>query len=120
MLTELVNFRERWRKYRTRWVADLPEKPERNTAYVIGGRKYPYYAAITCPRKKCRIIVHLEVSAEFKKRWKLIEHDDGSISLSPSIHVTKAPCHCHYFLKKGKITWAEPPVFFVPAENRRS
>ena len=118
MLTKLLNLFERLRKYQTHWVEDLPENPERDTVYVIGGREHPYYAAIICPRKNCKNIVHLEISTEFKKRWKLHEHHDGSVSLSPSVHVINAPCGCHYFLRKGKITWAEFPVLFVPKENR--
>lgn len=118
MLTKLLNLFERRRKYQTHWVEDLPENPEKDAVYVIGGREYPYYAAIVCPRKNCENIVHLEISTEFKKRWKLHEHRDGSTSLSPSIHVTNAPCRCHYFLRKGKIVWAEFPVLFVPKENR--
>ena len=119
MLTKLLNLFERRRKYQTHWVEDLPESPEKDTVYVIGGRNYPYYAAVACPRKSCVNIVHLEISTEFKERWKLYEHHDGSVSLSPSIHVINAPCGCHYFLRKGKIIWSEFPRIFVPNVNRK-
>lgn len=113
------NFFERFRRYRTQWVEDLPETPERSTVYIVGGREHPYYAAVVCPRKKCRKVVHLEISQEFKKKWKVVENQDGTVTLSPSVYVTDSSCKCHYWIKKGKIVWAELPSFSVPKENRR-
>ena len=117
MLIKLLNFFERGRKYKTMWVEDLPDNPERNCVYIIGGRKYPYYAAVVCPRKKCKNVVHLEISPEFQHRWKFKEHHDGSITLSPSIHVTELPCKCHYWIEWGRVIWAEWPSLFVPKSN---
>ena len=100
------------------WVEDLPHNPQRDCLYIIGGREYPYYAAVVCPRKKCKNVVHLEISSDVQHRWKFTEHDDGSITLSPSIHVTKLPCKCHYWIKRGRVSWAEWPPIFVPKSNR--
>lgn len=119
LLTKVWNLFERFRCYRTQWIEDLPETPERNTIYVVGGREYPYYAVVVCPRRKCRKAIHLEISPEFKRRWKFRENRNGTLSLSPSIHVTDSSCRCHYWIKNGKVVWAAFPSILVPAENRK-
>lgn len=118
MFRWIFNTWARFRPYRTEWVEDLPDDLQKNTVYIIGGRKHPFYAAIVCPRRTCRQVVHLDVSPQVDKRWSITEHADGQISLSPSVHVTGLPCRCHYWLRKGRIVWSESPPFFVPKENR--
>ena len=39
MITGILNLFERFRRYETQWVEDLPNNPERNTVYVIGEGK---------------------------------------------------------------------------------
>lgn len=117
-LVRILNFFERTRKYKTKWVEDLPEILEKNTVYIIGGREHPFYAAVTCPRKNCKKTIHLEIAADFKKRWKFQEHGDGTLSLNPSIHIADSPCGCHYWIKKGCVVWCDIPPLFVPEENQ--
>ena len=115
----LVNrFWENKPQYRTQWVEDLPDDLQKNTIYIIGGRAYPYYAAVTCPRKHCKQIIHLEISGQFRKRWRVTEHEDGSLTLSPSVYVNKLPCRCHYWLRQGRVVWCVIPSLRVPVENR--
>jgi len=104
--------------YKSKWVEDLPDMPQKNTIYIIGGRKYPFYAAITCPRKKCRKIIHLQIDTEASKRWRVKEHENGALSLSPSIHIIDSPCGCHYWIKEGRTVWCEIPSLCVPRENQ--
>lgn len=118
VLKLLFNLLAARRRYRTKWVEDLPEDVERQTVYIIGGRKHPFYAAVVCPRGSCRQVIHLDLSAEVEKRWQLTEHVNGSISLSPSVHVTGMPCGCHYWLREGRIRWASAPSLAVPKENK--
>ena len=101
----------------TKWVNDLPEPIEKNTIYIIGGREYPFYAAVTCPKRKCEKVIHLEISSDFERRWQFKEHKNGTLTFNPSIHVTKYPCRCHYWIRKGHVTWSEMPLFFVPKEH---
>ena len=118
LATRLVNLWEKLRKYETHWVEDLPSVTRKNSVYIVGGRKYPFIAAIVCPRKACCEVVQVEISQDDQSKWKIKEHDDGSISLSPSIYVTRLPCRCHYYFRKGKIVWTELPSIRVPRENR--
>ncbi len=118
MITWIFNLFENFRRYQTQWIEDLPNDPKRNNIYIIGGRKHPFYAAIVCPRKKCKEIIHLDVASDAKKKWKIIEHSNKTISISPSIYVTNLPCNCHYWIKKGKVIWCETPSLFVPQKNQ--
>ncbi len=104
--------------YRTEWVEDLPERVARDTVYIIGGKKYPFQAAVVCPRRRCRQIIHLDISPELQKRWLITEHPGGEVSLHPSVHVTGRSCKCHYWLQRGRIRWSGTPSIFVPRENR--
>ena len=113
-----LNFLEQFRKYRTEWVEDLPEHITKNTIYIIGGRKYPFYAVVTCPRKKCKKLPHLEISHKFEKRWKVTETKQGVLSLNPSIYITDSSCKCHYWVKKGHIVWHSMLPLIVPRENK--
>ena len=106
------------RTYRTEWVEDLPDDVQRETVYIIGGRQHPFYAAVVCPRRACRQVIHLDLADEVERRWRLNEHEDGSISLTPSVHVTAMPCRCHYWFRRGRIRWVSVPRLVVPKENR--
>ena len=117
-LISILNLFERLRQYKTKWVEDLPEQTNKNTIYIIGGQKHSFYAAVTCPRKKCKKIIHLEISKQFKKRWSITEETNGVISISPSINVIDSPCKCHYWIKNGHIIWHSLPPLFVPKSNK--
>ena len=106
------------RRYRTEWVEDLPEEIQQQTVYVLGGREHPFYAAVVCPRRTCRQVIHLDLSPDVQRHWRFSEHEDGSLSLSPSVHVTAMPCACHYWFRKGRIRWVATPPLRVPKENR--
>lgn len=118
MIKLIFNLIARCRRYRTLWVENLPEKVAPQTVYILGGRDHPFYAAVVCPRRPCRQVIHLDLSPQVEKPWRLIEHRDGSISLAPSVHATAMPCRCHYWLRGGCIVWAERPPFLVPKENK--
>ena len=117
-MLKISNYVQRLKKrYRTKWVEDLPDNIEKNTIYIIGGRKYPFYAAITCPKKRCKKIIHLEISPDSVRKWEVQEHKNETLTLNPSIFVTKHSCKCHYWIREGRVVWCEMPPFFVPKEN---
>lgn len=117
LLLKILNCFWRFRTYQTEWVEDLPEKTGKDTIYIVGGREHPYYAAVVCPRHSCKRVISLEISKKSRKRWKMVEHGNGSLTLSPSIYVTRRPCKCHYWIRRGKVTWADFPPVFVPKSN---
>ena len=118
MIRLLWNAWARLHPYQTEWVEDLPSAPRQYTIYIIGGRRHPFYAAIVCSRRRCDQVIHLDLSPEAKRRWRVREHNSGRVSLTPSVHVTGLPCKCHYWLRRGCVVWSEAPPLRVPRENR--
>lgn len=114
----IINFWARFYAYQTKWVEDLPCVKERNTIYIVGGKAYPFYAAIVCPKRKCKQSVCLDISPDSESNWKLTEHSNGQVSLFPSVQVTGLPCGCHYWFQNGRIRWCEMPGLIVPEANR--
>ena len=112
------NFLALFQPYNAEWVEDLPRKTTKNTVYVVGGRKYPFQATLTCPRRHCSQVITLDISPDIYPRWKITEHPEGVISLNPSINLNSLNCNCHYWLKRGRIYWAEAPSFAIPKENK--
>lgn len=37
--------------------------------------------------------------------WDFTEHEDGTVTLSPSIGNFEFPCKSHYFIRRNKIVW---------------
>ena len=120
MLKWLFNVSAARRVFKTEWVEDLPASAEKYTVYIVGGRRFPFNIAIPCPRPACRRVIQLDISDQVlkTKRWRVNEEGDGSLSLSPSVHLTGLPCRCHYWLRKSRIVWCETPPIFVPKANR--
>ncbi|MCY4276900.1 MAG: DUF6527 family protein [Gammaproteobacteria bacterium] len=118
MIRWLFNLWAAHHQYRTEWVEDLPDGLSKDTVYIVGGRKYPFQAAVVCPRRACKQVIHLDLSPGVEQQWHIEEHGDGEISLHPSIHVTGLSCNCHYWLRHGTVRWSETPKLRVPRENR--
>lgn len=97
------------RHYKTEWVDDLPATPRMDTIYVVGGRKYPFRVVMPCPHPRCNHLVYLDIARGSRPHWRLREHDDGSLSLMPSVYLTKMPCRSHYWVRMGRVAWTGRP-----------
>ncbi|MGI9250405.1 MAG: DUF6527 family protein [Pseudohongiellaceae bacterium] len=104
--------------YKTQWVDDLPDNPEADTIYVVGGRKHPYRVVMVCPNTRCNHLVYLDVFRGADPKWRLFEHADGSLSLAPSVFLTGAPCRSHYWIRMGSVVWT-PPAWVYRFQRRR-
>lgn len=97
----------RWRSTRRRltveWLEDLPERTRKDRIYVVGGRAHPWQVVFRCPCG-CRQMVYVGVAASLARRWRLVEHMDGTLSLSPSVWRSEG-CRSHFFLRRGRIKW---------------
>lgn len=82
-------------------VADRPNVPKPGVIYVIGNGEHIWEASMRCP-EGCGHQLSMNLQPDIKPNWRLIEHNDGSISLSPSVW-RKQGCGCHFFLKRGKV-----------------
>lgn len=109
---QVVNFFiHLFRPYRTEWVEDLPEEPRKKFIYIVGGREYPFEAKFLCPLG-CGDILSVDIAPEHKKRWNVTEHQNGAISLTPSVWL-RTECRCHFWMREGHIVWCEVPPFRI-------
>ena len=87
-------------------VESVPERPRKDTVYLISDEGVPWSVAMKCPCG-CGEVLFLSL-LEGSPRWRIEQHRDGTMSVSPSIWRTSG-CKSHFFLKKGLIAWCEPP-----------
>ncbi len=89
------------------WLAEfcdeVPDCPEQGTVYIVGEDDVWWCVALACPCG-CGRTIQLNVLPQASPRWSFSVHDDGTISLSPSVWGTRG-CKSHFFLKAGYIQW---------------
>jgi hypothetical protein len=81
-----------------RFVTSVPEQPEEGILYV----SLPYRTAI---HRCCCGCGHEVVTPFSPTDWQLT-FDGVSVSLYPSIGNWSLACRSHYWIKRGKISWA--------------
>lgn len=97
-------FRFRKKRYRVRYVGDVPDSPRAHEVYAIG-EPFIWQAAVLCPCG-CGYLIQLSLLDSDSPRWSLSADRDGSATLSPSIWRTRG-CEAHFFVRKGQIIWCE-------------
>lgn len=90
------------RRLTSKRVAEEPDRLARGIVYVVGA-PVPWMVVVSCPCG-CDEAVHLSLLRGARPRWEMIVHEDGTISLSPSILRTSG-CRSHFWLQKGRIGW---------------
>jgi len=84
----------------------VPEQPDEFRAgnlYLIGENGFLWIAALLCPCG-CQSVIQMNLLPEAKPCWRVEEHSDGTVSLSPSIWSRKG-CDSHYFVRRGFVKW---------------
>ena len=84
-------------------VEELPEALNDKSVYVVGEGNYQWFMAMICPCG-CGETLHMNLLPESRPRWKLTEHEDGTVTLHPSVWRKKG-CGSHFFLLHGVIKW---------------
>lgn len=82
---------------------ELPEVLDPAAVYVLGEGTHRWIVSMICPCG-CKATLQMSLLADARPKWKLIEHDDGTISLHPSVWRTEG-CRSHFFLRHGLIQW---------------
>jgi len=84
-------------------VEDLPEQLHTRMLYVVGENDHMWYAVMICP---CGFREVLQMGLVYNQcpRWSITEHDDGTVSLHPSVR-RKVGCKSHFWLQQGNIFW---------------
>lgn len=83
--------------------SEVPECPGVGNLYVVGEGLHRWYAVFSCPCG-CGETVHLSLIEGDRPRWRLTEHEDDSVSLSPSVWRNRG-CRSHFFVRRGRIQW---------------
>lgn len=86
-------------------VDSTPERPRNDTVYLITDDGVPWSVAMRCPCG-CGEMLFMSL-LEGSPRWRVEQHRNGTVSMSPSIWRTSG-CRSHFFLKKGLIAWCGP------------
>ena len=99
---------------RTIHIEELPTTLRPNCIYVVGENGYQWFAAMICPCG-CGEVLHMNLLQQSRPSWSVLKHDDGTVSLSPSVWRKKG-CRSHFFLRRGVVDWchARQPI----AEDR--
>jgi hypothetical protein len=84
-------------------VEELPDELDGRTLYVVGEAAYLWFTAMACPCG-CGEILYMSLLSVERPHWKLIEHPDGTASLSPSVWRVKGCCS-HFWLRRGMVEW---------------
>ncbi|MCG8604742.1 hypothetical protein MJD09_07065 [bacterium] len=91
-------------KYKTVIVTDeLPRHLKRERIYILDDDGYEWQASLLCPCG-CKQVLHMNLLEDEYPFWKVQRHDDGSISLSPSIR-RKRDCQSHFWFRNGQVIW---------------
>lgn len=84
-------------------VEDLPDKLDIKKIYIVGEGEYLWFAAMICPCG-CGETLKMGLMPDQRPRWTVSEHNDGSVSLHPSVW-RKVGCKSHFWIKHGEIIW---------------
>jgi hypothetical protein len=92
--------------YRYQVVAEaLPAKLETGRVYLVEDDSYLEQAAMICPCG-CGATLHLNLLADERPVWTVTTHQDGTVSLMPSVW-RRVGCKSHFWLRSGDVEWCE-------------
>jgi hypothetical protein len=84
-------------------VDEFPEHLGPNRVYLAGEGQNLWAAAMICPCG-CGQRIELNLLKAARPCWRAQLHQDGSISLAPSVQRQKG-CRSHFVLSEGRIDW---------------
>jgi hypothetical protein len=89
--------------YRYTYVEDFPNVLETHKLYVAGENGYFWAAVMLCPCG-CKDVIELNLLRKARPCWTVHEHQDGLVSLMPSVR-RREGCKSHFYLRRGQIEW---------------
>jgi hypothetical protein len=83
---------------------ELPPHLPRNGAVLVGSSKMPKWLVFDCPcRSGHRVMLNLD-AARFP-HWQLTSQK--KLTVAPSVDWNSNKKSCHYFIRTGRIVWAD-------------
>jgi len=89
--------------YRYALVDEIPESLKASTVYLCGEGEHLWAAAMICPCG-CDEVIQLNLLRQARPRWSAQQHQDGTVSLMPSVWRQKG-CRSHFFIRHGRVNW---------------
>ena len=100
---------------RTVVVDELPDSPQGGVLYLLGLNQMSWAALLLCPCG-CGSLIELNLLPEARPCWRIKEHCDSTISLTPSV-ARITGCRSHFWVKGGLIEWTRE-TFRAPSRRR--
>ena len=69
---------------------------------LIGSREKAKWLRFECPCK-CGEVIALNLMASHTPRWSVELHDDGTVTVHPSVDATN--CRSHFWIRRSRIDW---------------
>lgn len=84
-------------------IEDLPDDLDASVIYVVGEGEHIWQVAMLCPCG-CGETLHMPVLADSRPQWRYTIHEDGSVTLFPSVW-RKIGCQSHFHVRRGQVVW---------------
>ena len=88
-------------------MSEVPELPGRRTLVIVGALDRPKWLVFACPCGHAHRVA-LNLSPARQPNWT-IETDDKLITVWPSVDSVTAERRCHFWLRAGRVRWADEP-----------
>ncbi len=82
--------------------AELSVRPGPADVVLIQGGTRDKWLEFACPNR-CGTMIRLNLSAARESHWSVDRHEDGTISVHPS--VIHDGCGAHFIVRRSQITW---------------
>lgn len=69
---------------------------------LIGPREKPKWLRFVCPCQ-CGDVIALNLMASHSPRWTVKDHEDGTITVTPSIDA--GMCGSHFWIQRNRVVW---------------
>ena len=96
-----------WRSVGMAELADeVPNKLPRNGAVLVGSASYLKWIVFDCPcRRGHRIMLNTDPIR--RPTWQVVKGSTKHLTIMPSVDFRGEHRRCHYFIRGGKVLWAE-------------
>lgn len=91
-------------KYQVEYVETMPPREEMQEGIIYVSEKYGV-AIHLCACGTCGNQTVTSLQPFWESGWQFTKHEDGTISLWPSIGNFQFPCRSHYFFTRCEIKW---------------
>jgi hypothetical protein len=86
-------------------VLEVPEEIEESVLYYVGDKGFKWVLIFKCPCG-CHEIIQLNLLKEASPGWRVKFHDDGDVSIYPSVN-RNINCRSHFNITRNSVRWWE-------------